>query len=255
MVPFLKLSAEIRNQIYLDVIGPEVPRPQTYEQCPRRSGAKILIQTKFWPDRRFNIAFFVLNRQIHREFFHILWKVLRLEWKVDSFDLDLEELALFTSMKRLRRCKLILDSRPAFSSELLARPVIRPRYGDATAYELDVELIVFGLAHKLNRMPHLEEIHLHYEESQFDDNYFVRYQDGSLVRFAGSDLTVVFGTELRGIKKTKISGSLCDECSALLASAIECPKEALPDAYMAQTEKCIPRTTLPQWNDKARGWV
>ncbi|KAL8723093.1 MAG: hypothetical protein Q9225_000564 [Loekoesia sp. 1 TL-2023] len=238
--PFLKLSAEIRNQIYLDIIGPEVPRP---------------VDTKFWPDRRFNTAFFVLNHQIHREFFHILWKVLSVEWKFDSFDLNLKELALFTSMKRLRRCKLMLDSRPAFSSELLARPVIRPRYGDATAYELDVELTVFGVAHKLNNMPHLEEIHLHYEESQFDDDYFVRYQDGSLIRFAGSDLIIVFATELSGIKKVQISGILCDECSALLASAIKRPKEALPDAYMVQPEKCIPRKTLPQWNDKARGWV
>ncbi|KAI4170392.1 MAG: hypothetical protein LQ343_005014 [Gyalolechia ehrenbergii] len=254
--PFLKLSAEIRNQIYLDVIGPEVPRPQRLEQCPRRSSFKVLVETlSFWPDRKFNTAFFVLNRQIHQEFFHTLWKVLSVEWKLDNFDLDLKELALFTSMERLRRCKLILTSRLHFSSECKARPLVRSRYGDATAYELDVELTVFGLAHKLNRMPHPDEIDLEYDESMYGDDYFVRYRDGSLVRFDGSDLKTSFGTELRGMKKIQISGNLCDECSSLLASAMKRPKEALPEAYRLEPEKCIPRETLPQWNDKARVWI
>lgn len=202
--PFLRLSAEIRNQIYLDIIGPQLPRPQRLEQCPHRSWFQILVEEKFWPDRTFNTAFFVLNHQIHHEFSHILWKVLSVEWKVDNFDLNLRELSFFTSMTRLQRCKLILNSGPGLSTELGARPVFRSWYGrrDATAFELDVELTVFGLAHKLSRMPHLDEIYVEYDETEsgFDQDYFVRYCDGSLIHFTGPDLKFVLGDDLRAMK-------------------------------------------------------
>ncbi|KAL9598263.1 MAG: hypothetical protein Q9219_004622 [cf. Caloplaca sp. 3 TL-2023] len=254
--PFLKLSAELRNQIYLDIIGPSIPRPSREEQHPQYSWLKLTIEATFWPDRQFNAAFFVLNRQIYQEFAHTLWKVLNLEWRIKTFDLNPKELALFTSMKRLQRCTLIFDSTPFLSPELLSRPTFKTRYGNATAHELDIELTIFGLAHKLNRMSCLDEIHLEYgEESNCNEDYFVRYRDGSLLRLQGSDLRTVFGNELRGMKKVKISGTLCDECSALFASAMERPKEVLSEFYLVEPEKCIPRASLPQWDDKVRRWV
>ncbi|KAI4187043.1 MAG: hypothetical protein L6R41_003069 [Letrouitia leprolyta] len=258
--PFLRLSAEIRNQIYMNVIGPKVPRPLGWhEQCPERSWAKILVgEKKFWPDRKFNEAFFLLNHQIHREFFHILWKVLSVEWKLDHFDLDLRELALFSSMTRLQRCKLILSS--YMESKLEARPPNRWHWfsrRDLTLFDLDAELTVFGLAHKLSRMLYLDEIHIEYDESEsgFDADYFIRYQDGSITHFTGLDLKTVFGNDLRGKKNVRVSGNLCDECAAAFTSAMVISNETLPDTYRVEPEKCIPRGTIPQWSDEVRGWI
>ncbi|KAL8841642.1 MAG: hypothetical protein Q9170_000856 [Blastenia crenularia] len=238
--PFCKLSGEIRNQIYTDIIGPKVPRPKIFKEIKWR---EVNVGPRFWPDRKFNTAIFLLSRRTHQEFMHVLWDILGVEWEVDDSKLDQKDVRLFTSMRLLQRCKIIIDT-----------------YKFGPVYlggDWDVELTVFGLAHKINRMPHLEQIHLEYieDEDSYTDHYFVRFQDHSVQHYYGSDLKTVFGTELRGMKKVEISGSLCDECSALLASAMERSKEVLPQHPGTEPEKCIPRATLPQWNDKVRGWV
>ncbi|KAI4122231.1 MAG: hypothetical protein LQ338_005937 [Usnochroma carphineum] len=276
--PFLKLSGETRNQIYLDIIGPEMPRLRNLDKSPH--AVDVLGRKKFRPLRKFDTALFVLNHQTNQEFSDILWNVLSVEWKVDSYKLDEEELRLFTSMRRLQRCELILDTRAIFFSSMVLRPrrnldwhstVPASHCGsdwlsvngwsinarDMTGWALDVELTVFGLAHRLNRMTQLQQIHLDYCEymDSYYNSYFVRFRDGSLLRYTGADVRAVLSTELRGMKKVEISGSLCDECAALFASAIEGPKEPLPEVYMQDPETCIPRHTTPQWDDKNRGWV
>ncbi|KAL9001344.1 MAG: hypothetical protein Q9169_000235 [Polycauliona sp. 2 TL-2023] len=213
----------------------------------------------FWPDRKFNTAFFFLNRQINREFSDILWNNLGVEWNNDYFELDKDDVARFVSMKRLQRCKLILKLwnmwRP---SEEINRPSsyydsLHPSVADTA----EVKRTVFGLADKLNRMPYLREVHLHYSgsEGDFYKGYFVSYRDGSIVRWSADDLVTVFGNDLRGMKKVQISGTLCCECAALLASAMERPKEALSDLAAKEPERCHPRFTVPEWSDKHRGWI
>lgn len=258
--PFLNLSGEIRNQIYLDIIGAEVPRVGRSHSNP--CGVENEDGGKFRPVRTFNTALFVVNHQINQEFSDVLWNVLSVEWAVCSYELDKEELRLFTSMKRLQRCKLIIDTqkirRPTWTyRDRSLDGLWSTRVRDTTAEGLDIERTVFGLAHKLNRMPQLKEVHLEYgeHEDSYDESYWVRFRDGSLYRYDAADLKAVFGTELRGMKKVQISGSLCDECAALFASTFVRPKETLPEAYMQEPEKCIPRHTVPQWNDKIRGWV
>ena len=253
--PFLKLSAELRNHIYLDILGPVVPRPPH----PSITGPIVLkpsrtvIEKNLWPNRKFNTALFVLNRQIHHEFTHILWKVLDVEWTLNGYHLHPTDVRLFTSIKYLQRCKLIIsidalryaNTIHGITDDYLTSPVP------------DIEETVFGLPHKLNRMLHLEQIHIEYHEDEdsYEGDYWVRSPDDSLLRYVGADLKTVFGIELRGVKKVRISGSLCDECSALLSSAIQRPKDTLPEVYRAELEQRIPRTTLPQWSDKVRGWT
>lgn len=247
--PCLKLSGEVRNQIYRDVIGPKLPRPVSV-YCEHK-WEYTFVGKDFWPDRRFNTALFFLNRQINREFSDILWNILGLEWNSDHFKLDRDDVARFVSMKRLQRCKLILDLRQCWTFEchFTCHPF--------TIVPMDVELTVFGLAHKLNQMPHLREVHLEYNQSDgaFDEDFFLRYRDGSLIRYSGHDLKTVFADDLRGMKKVQMSGTLCGECAALVASAMERPKEVLSDLHAKEPDRCIPRHTLPQWSDKHRGWI
>lgn len=262
--PFLRLSGEIRNQIYLDIIGPEVSQPRKIHK--NAYGEEYEVGGRFWPIRVFNTAVFVINRQINKEFSDVLWNTLSVEWRLYSYELDKEHLRLFTSMKRLQRCKLITSTEALDKSTFMWCPSqdrILPhewskRVRDTTAITLDIDLTVFGLAHKLNRMPQLKEIHIEYweEENIFaDESYWVRFRDGSLDRYVSTDLKDVFAAELRGMTKAQTSGTLCDECAALFASAMERPKEKLPEFYTQEPERCIPRDTVPQWNDKIRGWV
>ncbi|KAI4207168.1 MAG: hypothetical protein LQ346_000746 [Caloplaca aetnensis] len=264
--PFLRLSGEIRNQIYLDIIGPEIPRTRKFRKTAY--GVEHEFGPKFWPMRRFSMALLIVNRQIHGEFSDIVWDVLSVEWRLSSFELDKDDLRLFTSMKRLQRCKLIISIDEILRSTYIDRHGDRnqslddewsERARDSTASGKDIELTIFGLAYKLNRMPQLKEIHIEYWEGEgaYDDeeSYWVLLRDGSLHRYVEANLIDVFGTELRGMTKVQISGTLCDECAALFASAMERPKEVLPDVYMQEPERCIPRDTVPQWNDKIRGWV
>ncbi|KAL8677259.1 MAG: hypothetical protein Q9186_006295 [Xanthomendoza sp. 1 TL-2023] len=253
--PFLQLSGEIRNQIYLDIIGPKLQRPTPLQDGWKKDSRDDL---ELWPDRRFNPALFFLNRQINREFSDILWNTLSVEWRNDCFELDKDDVARFTSMKRLQRCTIILS---LSWQRRITEPVGGLWYsyfrGNDTSEAMDVELTVFGLAHKLNKMPNLKEIHLEYKENDGDfiNNYFLRYQDGSLVRWSGDDLKTVFGNDLRGMKTVQLSGTLCCECAALFISAMERPKEKLLELYGNEPDKCFPRLTVPQWSDKARGWI
>ncbi|KAL8765807.1 MAG: hypothetical protein Q9209_007211 [Squamulea sp. 1 TL-2023] len=242
--PFLELSGEIRNQIYLDIVGPKLPRPLYCEEY-------------FRPDRRFNTAFFTLNRQVSREFSDILWNVLSVEWKNNKFELNREDVARFTSMKRLQRCKLILELQFTFRYPSTERAAHDHTRRNLTTEAMPVECTVFGLGHKLNRMPHLKEIHLEYEgyDGDFDIDYFLWYRDGSLIRWSGDDLMTVFADNLRGMKKVQVSGTLCCECAALVATAMERPKEVLSEFHATEPDKCLPRSTVPQWCDKARGWI
>ncbi|KAL8855114.1 MAG: hypothetical protein Q9221_000020 [Calogaya cf. arnoldii] len=240
--PFLKLSGEVRNQIYRDIIGLKLPRPLSIYCEQKREYKSVLL----WPDRRFNTAFFFLNRRINREFSDMLWDILGVEWKNDDFELNKKDVARFLSMKRLQRCKLIVELHRMW------RPW-RPFMDQS----MEVEDNVFGLAHKLNRMPHLREIHLAYNESDgaFDDDFYVEYRDGSLIRWSGDDLKTVFVDDLRGMKKVQISGTVCCECTAMFASAMERPKEMLSDLNAKESDSCFPRRTVPQWSDKQRGWI
>ncbi|KAL8671738.1 MAG: hypothetical protein Q9168_003760 [Polycauliona sp. 1 TL-2023] len=259
--PFLNLSGEVRNQIYLDIIGPKVPRPSG--QCNAQHKTSLAIE--FWPDRKFNTAFFYLNRQIHREFSDILWNTLGVEWQNNYFELDKKDSAKFMSMKRLQRCKLILGFQPWCEPRPRPPSEIENRLPNSCYYARRpimtktraVELTVFGLAHKMNRMTELRELHLQYSgyEVDFEMDYFVGYRDGSIVRWSGDDLVIVFGNDLRGMKEVTISGTLCDECAALLASAMERPKEVLLDLDAEEPDKCVPRFTVPRWSDKQRGWI
>ncbi|KAI4104540.1 MAG: hypothetical protein LQ339_003843 [Xanthoria mediterranea] len=254
--PFLKLSGEVRNQIYRDIIGPKLPRPVSV-YCEQK-WEYTSVGEDFWPDRRFNTALFFLNRQINREFSDILWDILGVEWNNDHFKLDRDNVARFVSMKRLQRCKLILGLRHDYCRPSRTGPPIScydARHLFA-ALSMDIELTVFGLAHKLNQMPHLKEVHLEYNESDgdFDEDFFLRYRDGSLIRYSGDDLKTVFADDLRGMK-VQMSGTLCGECAALVASAMERPKEVLSDLHAQEPDRCIPIHTLPQWSDKHRGWI
>ncbi|KAI4281171.1 MAG: hypothetical protein L6R38_003911 [Xanthoria sp. 2 TBL-2021] len=253
--PFLRLSGEVRNQIYGDIIGPKLPRPFSV-YCEQKREYKSV--GDFWPDRKFNTAFFFLNRQINREFSDILWNILVVEWKNDHFELDKHDVVRFVSMKRLQRCKLILELRQNWRPSQISRPIsyYYTRH-PITAMTMEVELTVFRLAHKLNQMPHLREVHLEYNESDgaFHRDFFLRYRDGSLIRWSGDDLKTVFSDDLRGMKKVQMSGTLCSECATLLASAMERPKEFLSDLHAKEPDRCISRNTLPQWSDKHRGWI
>ncbi|KAL8695146.1 MAG: hypothetical protein Q9218_000314 [Villophora microphyllina] len=247
--PFLRLSGELRNKIYLDILGPQLTRP-----LPQYG---YYTERLFWLDRKFNKALFFVNKQISREFLDILWDTLGVEWHISSFELDPEESRRFFSMRYLQRCKLILYSSPNHlyaPSSILDRPRILRDY---TAAAMDIELTTFGLGHRLSRMPYLKQIYLDFHEGEdsWDDGYWVRYRDGSLVQYMGSDLKTIFSTDLRGIKLVQMSGNLCDECAALVASAIERPREILPYVYMQEPERCIPRTTTPQWEDHSRRWM
>lgn len=116
---------------------------------------------------------------------------------------------------------------------------------DITGWGLDVDLAVFGLAHKLNRMPQLQEIHLEYRETEesYHDRFSVNFGDGSLRCYAGPDLEAVFSTNLSGMKQVGISGTLCDECGALLASAMERPKGIVPFCLLRLGIKGTPFAT------------
>ena len=247
--PFLKLSGEVRNQIYCDIIGPKLPRP-----IPPFCTQNV----HFWPDRNFNTALFFLNRQISREFSDTLWNNLGVEWKNDHLVLNKDDVARFESMKRLQRCKLIIEVRdfwrpsamnPPNSYYYARHPII--------ARSIEIELTVFGLAHKLNQMPHLRYLHLEYHESiqDFEEDVFLKYRDGSLVRWSGDDVKTVFSEDLRGMKEVQMSGALCCECAALVASAMERPKEVLSDLHAREPDRCIPRRTTPEWGDKLRDWI
>ncbi|KAL8908064.1 MAG: hypothetical protein Q9207_001043 [Kuettlingeria erythrocarpa] len=264
--PFLKLSGEIRNQIYLDIIGPERPRTRKFHKLAY--GGEYEVGGKFWPMRRFSMALLLVNRQIHEEFSDIVWDVQSVEWRLPSYELDKDDLRLFTSMKRLQRCKLIISTDEVHRSTYIALyrdqnqsldDEWSERVRDSTASGRDIEFTIFGLAYKLNRMPQLKEIHIEYWEGEraYDDkqSYWVHLRDGSLHRYVGASLRDVFGTELRGMTKVQISGTLCDKCAALFASAMERPKEVLPDVYRQEPERSIPRNTVPQWNDKIRAWL
>ncbi|KAI4105797.1 MAG: hypothetical protein L6R37_002544 [Teloschistes peruensis] len=249
--PFFQLSGEIRNQIYLDILGPQLPRPIPEEPAGGKEGEF------FWIDRQFNVALFLVSKQISREFSDNLWDNLGVEWHIDTFVLDPEETLRFFSMKYLQRCKLILHSSPSFTYAASRRFDRRGNIYDITVSAIDVELTTFGLGHRLSRMSHLKQMHLEYHESEdsWEDGYWVRYRDGSLVQHMGNDLKTVFSDGLRGIKLVHVSGTLCDECAALVASAIERPREILPEEYQQEPEKCIPRATVPLWEDKSRRWV
>lgn len=158
--PFLELSGEIRNQIYLGIIGPEIPRTRKFHRGA--FGIEYEVGGKFWPVRRFSMALLLVNRQIHEEFSDILWGTLSVEWKLSSYKLDKEDLRLFTSMKRLQRCKLIISMKELSQLTYIYDPrdrdrsldnVWSTRARDTTAGSLDIELTIFGLAYKLNRMP------------------------------------------------------------------------------------------------------
>ncbi|KAL8653199.1 MAG: hypothetical protein Q9210_002241 [Variospora velana] len=88
---FLDLSGEIPKQIYQDIIRPEIPRTWN-----------MLNERNIWPDRKFITALSVLN--------HILENVLSVEWTIQTYKPDEEEVRLFTSMKRLQRCKLVVGN-------------------------------------------------------------------------------------------------------------------------------------------------
>ncbi|KAL8703008.1 MAG: hypothetical protein Q9201_003824 [Fulgogasparrea decipioides] len=261
--PFLRLSGETRNQIYLEILGPKLPRPPPPPPLPlgtwsRPSGSRDL-ERYFWLDRKFNTALFLLNRQISREFMDVMWDNLGVEWHVDSFELDPKDNRRLEAMNRLQRCKLVLHSHPTyhwFPANSVTRQTPHSTY-DLTAWALDIELTVWGLGHKLNRMPHLKQVHIEYteEEDTWEDGYWLRFRDGSLVQFFGPELKTVLSTDLRGIKNVTVTGTLCDECAALVASAIERPKDILAEAYMQEPDKCIPRKTVPQWCNKTRGWI
>ncbi|KAI4240440.1 MAG: hypothetical protein L6R40_005151 [Gallowayella cf. fulva] len=241
--PFLRLSGEIRNQIYLNIIGPKLPRPLTIFKDGRNYSTH---DPDLWPDRNFNTALFFLNRQINREFSDVLWNTLGVVWKNDCFELDMDDVARFTSMKSLQRCKLILDVHVHWKPP--------PR---VTVDAIDVELTIFGLAQKLSRMSYLREIHLEFQERDcdYDHGYFLRYRDESLIRWSIDDLKTVFGNDLRGMKKVQLSGIHCSGCAADCASGMERPREELSESDAKEPERCIPRLTNPQWSDKARGWI
>ncbi|KAL9585709.1 MAG: hypothetical protein Q9212_001366 [Teloschistes hypoglaucus] len=247
--PFFQLPGEIRNKIYMDFLGPQLPRP-----IPEPGAGKE--ENFFWLDRQFNVALFLVSRQVSREFLDILWDNLGVEWHVDTFELDPKETLRFFSMKNLQRCKLILRLSP---SRIASRKLYIPSYDSYTSVDtaMDVELTTFGLGHRLSRMLHLKQLHLEYHESEdsWEYGYWVAYRDGSLVQHMGTDLKTVFSDDLRGMKLVHVSGSLCDECAALVASAIERPREILPEMYEQEPEKCIPRATVPVWEDKSRRWV
>lgn len=249
--PFFRLSGEIRNQIYLESLGPQLPRP-----VPEPGAGTE--EKVFWLDRHVNVALFLVSRQVSREFSDILWDNLGVEWHVDTFELDPDEALRFFSMKYLQRCKLILRLSPS-RIRAASRRVYIPWYHSYTWVDnaMDVELTTFGLGHRLSRMLHLKQIHLEYHESEdsWEDGYWVQYRDGSVVQHTGSDLKTVFSDDLRGMKIVNVSGNLCDECAALLASAIERSREILLEVYTQEPEKCIPRATVPVWEDKSRRWV
>ncbi|KAI4260174.1 MAG: hypothetical protein LQ352_000439 [Teloschistes flavicans] len=248
--PFLQLSGEIRNQIYLDILGPQLPSP-----LPGQSGCEK--QDLFWLDRQFNVALFLVSRQVSREFSDILWDNLGVEWHMNTFELDPKESRRFFSMKLLQRCKLILHSHPNFMYAASSTENRTRITGNSVFTAMDVELTTFGLGHRLSRMSHLKQMHLEYYENEdsWSDGYWVRYRDDSLVQYMGTDLKTVFSNDVRGMKLVQVSGTLCNECAALVASAIERPREILPDVYKQEPEKCIPRATVPLWDNKGRRWV
>ncbi|KAL8737447.1 MAG: hypothetical protein Q9181_001663 [Wetmoreana brouardii] len=251
--PFLRLSGEIRNQIYLEILGPKLPKPppllSPLPRTWRRPSDSGDCERYFWFDRKFNTALFLLNRQINQEFMDVMWNNLGVEWHVDTFELDPKDTSRLEAMNRLQRCKLILHSHPTyhcFPAKSVMRQTPHSRY-DLTAWALDIELTVWGLGHKLNRMPHLKQVHVDYteEEDTWEDGYWLRFRDRSLVQFFGPELKTVLSTDLGGIKNVTVTGTLCDECAALVASAIERPKEKLAEAYMQESENVSQEKLFP----------
>ncbi|KAL8734673.1 MAG: hypothetical protein Q9166_001329 [cf. Caloplaca sp. 2 TL-2023] len=164
----------------------------------------------FWLDRSFNTALFSLDRQINRQFSDLLWNILGVEWKSDCFELDPAHVARFTSMKRLQRCTLILEIANLWLSydyqgtgAAAARDLTNHSSRNLLTKAMHVELSIFGLAHKLNRMPHLREIRLECNQCEvsLQQDYFLRYQDGSLVRYPGDELKTVFSKRPQGPKE------------------------------------------------------
>ncbi|KAL8710395.1 MAG: hypothetical protein Q9220_004996 [cf. Caloplaca sp. 1 TL-2023] len=253
--PFLSLSGELRNQIYTYILGPRLPRP-----IPSEAPGDNTHEEHFWPDRKFNTALFLLNRQTNREFSDVLWNTLALEWNVDSFELQPDHLARLRCMQpRLQRCKVLLDLRsPYWKVFRPRRPLYNPTNRDITASALEIEKTIFGLGHLLNSsMPHLKEIHIEYLEDKhtINDDYWLLYRNGAMVHWMGADLKVVVGEDLRGFKDVRIGGNLCEECTALVLSVIEQPKEARPDEWNEGPGVCFPKDTLPRWDQKIRDWV
>ncbi|KAL8953911.1 MAG: hypothetical protein Q9222_000285 [Ikaeria aurantiellina] len=256
---FLSLSGELRNQIYKLIIGPKLPRPPTTPQLPNRDDSANE-KNFFWPDRKFNTALFLLNRQTNREFSDVLWNTMTLEWNIDCFELRPDHLARLRCMApRLQRCNVILDLRKAWGSKLLLRPLYDPTGRDITASALEIERTIFGVGSLLNdSMPCLKEVNIEYlEDTQsYDDDYWLVYRNGAMVRWLGSDLKLVVGADLRGFKSVRIGGNLCEECTALVLSVIDQPKEVRWEEWKGGSSgMCYPRDTLPRWDNKIRGWV
>ncbi|KAL9020334.1 MAG: hypothetical protein Q9185_002412 [Variospora sp. 1 TL-2023] len=167
---------------------------------------------------------------------------MSVEWTVQTYKVGEEEVRLFTSMKRLQRCKLIVEtSKIHFSTWALRElrdqdwhsKVPRMHCGSlyhinvSPCWALKVEDTVLGLVYQLNYMPQLKELHLEYKE---DDNlrlesFFVHSADGSLRRYSGYNIKMLFNSDLRYMKKVHIRGNLDDFWTASIASAVILPKE------------------------------
>ena len=246
-ISFLALSGEIRNQIYLDILGPQLCRPD--DDTPFYEQEKGYFDPKakgFFIDHQFNRSILLVNRQVNREFSDVLWQHLRVDLLIETLRLDQKDMARLLSMPRLEQCTLRIH--------LTHRWQHPDVHGDDFDQRIvDIDLTVFSIAHKLSRMSRLNRVCVDYIEDQddYDDDHFLRYRDGSIIRRSYSDLKDFLGQDLRGIKNLQVTGTLCGECTALLVSAMECP----PEVYIQDPDYCFPTETTPEWSDKVRNWI
>ena len=229
---FQALPGEIRNQIYLETLGPAWERQPLLDSCLRFSHTT-------------NTSMMYLNRKTREEFLDVLWDHLSVSLVIDQFMLPMDELKTLLSMTRLQKCSINIRALP-FRREGLS---LRFRETDI----LDVEQTVFGLPHRLNRMPNLRQIDLNYSEEAADVpvSYWLRYCDGSFVQHLSTDIKDVFSQDLRGMKAAHVTGSLCDECAASVASSMKRPKEI----QTREPERCVPHLTTSKWSEKLRRWL
>lgn len=166
-----------------------------------------------------------------------LENILSVEWTVQTYKLGEEEVRLFTWMKRLQRCKLVVETSNIHFSTWALRElrdqdwhskVPRMHCGSlylinvSPCWVLKVEDAVFGLVYQLNCMPQLTELHLEYKED--DDlrweSFFVQFTDSSLRHYSRYNIKMLFNSDFRYTKKVQIRGNLDDYWTASIASAV-----------------------------------